>query len=152
MNPERFLRGVCLSHLSPDFDFWSDASDVGWGARLSHEVVSCLWSLEETSLSLNARELLAVERGLLLFHSSVSHSTVAVFADNSAVVAYLRNAGGTRSPALNAIAQRVIRWSELQHVRLAPQFIMGSHNVLADSLSLPNQSKGRNGLFTWKSF
>ena len=101
---------------------------------------------------LKAREFLAVERGLLLFHSSVSHSTVAVFADNSAAVAYLRNAGGTRSPTLNTIAQRILQWSELQHVRLAPQFIMGSHNVLADSPSLPNQSKGRSGLFTWKSF
>ena len=76
-----------------------------------------------------------MERGLLLFHSSVSHSTVAVFADNSAAMAYLRNAGGTRSPALNAIAQRILRWSELQHGRLAPQFIMGSHNVPANSLS-----------------
>ena len=146
------LGGVSLSHHSPDLDFWSNESDVGWGAHLGHEVVSGLWSPEETSLSVNTRELLAVERGLLLFPSSVSHSTVAVFADNSAAVAYLCNAGGTRSPALNAIAQHILRWSELQHVRLAPQFIMGSHNVLADSLSLPNQSKGRSGLFTWKSF
>ena len=59
-----------------------------------------------------------------------------MFADNSAAVAYLRKAGGTRSPTLNSIAQRILRWSELQHVRLAPQFIMGSHNVLDDSLSL----------------
>ena len=69
---------------------------------------------------LKVRELLAVERCLHLFHSSVSHSTVAMFADNSAAVAYLRNAGGTQSPPLNTIAQRFLRWSELQHVRLAP--------------------------------
>ena len=83
--------------------------------------------------------MLAVERGLLLFHSSVSHSMVAVFADNSAAVASLRNAEDTRSLALNAIARRILRWSELR-VRLAPQFIMGSHNVLADSLSLSRTS------------
>ena len=34
-----------------------------------------------------------MEWGLLLFHSSVSHSTVVVFADNSAALAYLRNTG-----------------------------------------------------------
>ena len=135
MDPERLLRGVSLSQLSPDLDFWSDASDVGWGAHLGLEVVSGLWSQEETSLSINARELLAVERGLLHFRSSVSHSTVAVFADISTAVAYLNNAGGIRSPALNSIAQHILRWSELHHVRLAPQFIMGSHNVLPDSLS-----------------
>ena len=28
MDPERLLRGVSLSQLSPDLDFWSDASDV----------------------------------------------------------------------------------------------------------------------------
>ena len=52
MNPERLLRGVSVSQLSPDLDFWSDVSDVGWGAHLGHEVVSGLWSPEETSLSL----------------------------------------------------------------------------------------------------
>ena len=49
---------------------------------------------------------------------------------------------GTRSPALNSIAQRILRWSELHHVRLAPQFIMESHNVLADSLSRLDQIQG----------
>ena len=46
---------------------------------------------------------------------------------------------GTSSPALNTIAQRILWRSELHHVRLAPQFIMERHNVLADSLSRPDQ-------------
>ena len=83
---------------------------------------------------INARELLAVERSLHHFCPSVSHATVAVFADNSMAVAYLRNAGGSRSPALNTIAQRILLWSELHHIRIAPQFITGKHNVLADFL------------------
>ena len=153
MDPERLLWGVSLSQLSPDLDFWSDASDVGWGAHLGHEVTSGLWSPEEASLSINARELLALEKGLLHFHSSVRHSMVAVFAGNSTAVAYLRNARGTLSPPLNSIAQRILRWSELRHVLLAPQFIMRSRNVLADSLSLARtRSRGQSGLSTWKSF
>ena len=120
MDPEHLLLGVSLSQLSPNLDFWSDASDVGWGAHLGPKVVSGLWSQEETSLSINARELLAVERGLLHFRSSINHSMVAVFSDNSAAVAYLRNAGGTQSPALNSIAQRILRWSELHHVAHSP--------------------------------
>ena len=46
---------------------------------------------------------------------------------------------GTRSPLLNTIAQEILRWSESLAIRLAPQFIPGSNNVLADALSCPHQ-------------
>ena len=68
-------------------------------------MTSGLWSPQERDLSINARELLAMERGLLHFAPKLSNSTVAVFADNSTVVAYLHNQDGTRSPLLNWIAQ-----------------------------------------------
>ena len=50
--------------------------------------------------------------------------------------------GGTRSPALNTIAQEILRWAESLRIRLAPQFIPGVRNVLADSLSRPHQLPG----------
>ena len=148
MDPDRFLHGVCLSQLSPNLAFWSG---VGWSAHLGPEVVSGLLSQGETSFSINTRELLAVERGLLHFRSSVSHPTVMVFADDSTAVAYLRNAGGTRSPALNSIAQRILRWSELHHVRLAP--VHHGKSQCSGRLSLSrSRSKGQSGLSIWKSF
>ena len=134
--------GIALEQGSPQLDLWSDASDVGWGARLGEEVVSGRWAPEELKFSINARELLAVERALHCFASQIRDLSVAIFADNSTAVAYLRNQGGTRSPLLNAIAQRILRWSETLPVRLTPQFIMGWHNVLADSSSRPNQVLG----------
>ena len=67
---------------------------------------------------------------------------MAVFADNSTAVSYLRNQGGTRSSFLNSIAQRILRWAEDLSVVISPQFIMGRHNVLADVLSRPNQILG----------
>ena len=54
-------------------------------------------------------------------------------------MAYLRKEGGTKSPLLNTIAQEILRWSESLAIRLAPQFIPGSNNVLADALSRPHQ-------------
>ena len=48
--------------LCTNTDFWSDASDVGWGAHLAEEVISGRWSPEEASLSISSRELLVVER------------------------------------------------------------------------------------------
>ena len=86
----RLQRGVSLAQVSPDLDFWSDASDVGWGGHLGPEVVSGLWSPDEVGVSINARELLAMEKGLLHFQSSLRGSTVAIYMDNSTAVAYLR--------------------------------------------------------------
>ena len=53
--------------------------------------------------------------------------------------AYLRKEGGTRSPLLNTLAQEILRWTESLSIRLAPQFLLGSNNVLADALSRPHQ-------------
>ena len=142
MDPDRLLREVCLSQLSPDLDFWSDASGVGWGTHLGPGVIPGLWYQEETALSINSSEWLAVERGLLHFRSSVNHSTVAVFTENSTAVAYLHNAGGhlISSPQFHCPAYP-------QRVRTPPcspgsQFIMERHNVLAGSLSLLDQIEG----------
>ena len=130
---------MSLCQVSPDLDFWSGASDVGWGAHLDQQVTSCLWASHQAALSINARELLTIQLGLLRFQSSLRGRTVAVYCDNVTAVAYLRKEGGTRSPLLNAIAQEILRWLESLSIRLAPQFIPGSNNVLADALSRLHQ-------------
>ena len=131
--------GVSLHQVSPDLHFWSDASDVGWGAHLDCQVASGLWDPRQAALSINARELLAVQLGLFQFQSALQGRTVAVFCDNTTAVAYLRKEGGTRSPLLNNLAQEILRWTESVSIRLAPQFLPGSNNVLADALSRPHQ-------------
>ena len=90
-------------------------------------------------VSINARELLAVQLGLHQFQSSLQGRTVAVFCDNTTAVACLRKEGGTRSPLLSTLAQEILRWTESFSIRLAPQFLPGSNNVLADALSRPHQ-------------
>ena len=85
----RLRQGVSLHQVSPDLDFWSNASDVGWGAHLGHLTASGLWSHVEVPLSINAKELLAVRRGLFHFQSYLVGKTVSVFCDNSTAVAYL---------------------------------------------------------------
>ena len=62
-----------------------------------------------------------------------------MYCDNSTAVSYLRKEGGTKSPFLNSLAQGILGWAESVSIRLAPQFIPGSLNVLADSLSRPHQ-------------
>ena len=135
----RLSLGLALVQISPDLYFWSDASDVGWGAHLSSLTASGLWDQDQTALSINARELLAVQEGLLHFLPSLVGKAVSIFCDNSTAVSYLRKEGGTRSPFLNSFTQGILRWADSHSICLLPQFIPGSLNVLADSLSRPHQ-------------
>ena len=54
--------------------------------------------------------------------------------------------GSTFSPvlssALNQEAQLLLRWAVSQGITIVPQFIMGSRNVVADSLSRQDQVIG----------
>ena len=122
--------------------FWSDASNHGWRATVADQFASCVWLEGEASLSINHHELLAVERGLRALCALLEGRVVAVFSDNTTAVAYLRRQGGTLSPALNVVAQRVLRWAEQLNIILMPQFVPGRNNVVADALSRPNQVLG----------
>ena len=44
---------MSLQQVSPDLDFWSDASDMGWGAHLGSLTASGLWDLDQSTLSIN---------------------------------------------------------------------------------------------------
>ena len=134
--------GVSLSLPVPDVSFFSDASDVGWGALVGEHHASGLWSPHQKTLSINLRELLAVQYGLKALEHLLVGLSVALFCDNTTTVAYLRRSGGTFSSTLNATAREILLWVEDRHVRLLPQFIVGSSNVTADALSRPNQVIG----------
>ena len=134
--------GVSLSLPVPDVSFFSDASDVGWGALVGEHHASGLWSPLQTALSINLRELLACQYGLLALEHLLVGLSVALFCDNTTTVAYLRRSGGTFSSTLNDTAREILLWAETNRVRLLPQFIMGSSNVTADILSRPNQVIG----------
>ena len=93
-------------------------------------------------LSINLRELLAVQYGLRALEHLLVGPSVALFCDDTTTVAYLRRSGGTFSSTLNDTAREILLWAEKHRVRLLPQFIMGSSNVTADVLSRPNQVIG----------
>ena len=131
--------GVSLSLPVPDVSFFSD---VGWGALVGEHHASGLWSPLQTALSINLRELLAVQYGLLALEHLLVGMSVALFCDKTTTVAYLRRSGGTFSSTLNNTAREILLWAETNRVRLLPQFIMGSSNVTADILSRPNQVIG----------
>ena len=100
----RLEEGISLALCSPDQMFWSDASNLGWGATVADQFASVVWLEGEVSLSINHRELLAVERGLRAPCACLEGRVVAVSSDNMTAVAYLRRQGWTLSPTLDAVA------------------------------------------------
>ena len=130
--------GVDLSLPVPDLSFCSDASDVGWGAIVGENQVSGVWTPSQRELSINLREMMAVQKGLLEFSSLLRGKTIALFCDNVTTVAYLRRSGGTRSQVLFLKAREILLWVESMKITLLPQFIQGSLNTRADLLSRPN--------------
>ena len=150
----RLEEGISLALSYPDQMFGSDASKPRLGATIADQFASGVWMEGEVSLSINQRELLAVERGLRALCHCLEGRVVAVFSDNTTAVAYLRKQGGTFSPALNAVAQRILRWVERLNIILMPQFVPGRSNVVVDALSHPNQVLGsewmlHQDVFNW---
>ena len=90
----RLEEGVSLESHRPDLMFWSDAFDQGWEATMSDQFRSGLWSEEEALYFINAKELLAVEKGLLSLLSLLRGCSVAVFCNNTTALSYLRHQGG----------------------------------------------------------
>ena len=130
--------GVDLYLLVPGLSFYSDASDVGWGAIVGENQVSGVWTPSQRELSINLREMMAVQKGLLEFGSLLRGKMIALFCDNVTTVVYLRRLGGTRSQVLFLKAREILLWVESMKISLLPQFVQGSLNTRADLLHRPN--------------
>lgn len=133
------LAGQKLIEASPDFLLYTDASTEGWGCSLLHHTTGGLWSKRDSSCHINFLELKAVRLALLHFQHLLHGRTVGLFSDNTTALAYLAHQGGTHSSTLNLEAQRILRWAESKSISIRTQFIRGSHNVVADSLSRRHQ-------------
>ena len=130
--------GVDLSLPVPDLSFYSDTSDVGWGAIVWEHQVSGVWTPSQMEFSINLREMMAVQKGLFEFSSLLRGKMIALFCDNVTTVAYLRRLGGTRSQVLFLKTREILLWVESMKITLLPQFIQGSLNTRVDLLSRPN--------------
>ena len=60
----------------PDLSFYSDESDVGWGAIIGEQQVSGVWTPGQWELSINLREMRTMQKGLLEFSSLLRGNTI----------------------------------------------------------------------------
>ena len=99
----RLSLGLSLRQVSPDLHLVRRlGSELGRPSRLSGRFQPV--GPQTDSVVYNARELLAVQLGLIQFRSPLQGRTVAVFYDYATAVTYLCKEGGTRSPLLNTLA------------------------------------------------
>ena len=82
--------------------------------------MSGVWTPSQRELSINLREMMAVQDGLLEFGSLLRGRTIALFCDIVTTVAYLRRSGGTRSQVLFLEAREILLWVESMKITLLP--------------------------------
>ncbi|VDI29195.1 Hypothetical predicted protein [Mytilus galloprovincialis] len=132
---ENVMRGLCLSPQVPSLTLFTDASTLGWGAYLEGLTISGVWSPDLLEEHINVLEMKAVLFALNHFQMSLKNQSVILATDNTTVVAYLKNQGGTHSPSLYQIARDILLLCFQLQVHLVVRHIAGHLNILADTLS-----------------
>lgn len=130
--------GVSLKRPPFSHRLFTDASNLGWRAHLESETCQGLWSVDEESLHLNVLEMRAVRLALLHFHLPPGSSVLGA-TDNTTVVAYVNNLGGTKSWTLWKETLALFEVVKTSQVTLAARYIPGKLNVIADGLSRRGQ-------------
>ena len=132
---ENVLTGVALLHPVPSLTLYTDSSLQGWGAFLEGKSVSGVWSLVQQQEHINLLEMRAVLLALQHFKTLPVSKAVVLATDNTTVVAYLQNQGGTCCHALFLLCKEILLLCLLSHIHLVVRHIPGTFNVLADCLS-----------------
>lgn len=135
MDDDNLLRGQPLGLYHPDVTLFTDASLSSWGAHADAFHASGQWTTHESSLSINALELMAVLRVLQLYGARWTGRKILVVTDNTTAVAYINNQGGTRSMTCLDVTFEIFHWVQIHDLSIRARHIPGRLNRLADLLS-----------------
>jgi hypothetical protein len=124
-----------LASPVPSLTIFTDASLLGWRAYLESQTVSGMWSSTLQKDHINLLEIREVLLALSHFKLCLESLSIVLATDNTTVVAYLKNQGGTHCYALYQLAKDVLILCSQFQIRLVVRHIPGRLSVLADSLS-----------------
>ncbi|CAG2224371.1 unnamed protein product [Mytilus edulis] len=102
-----------------------NASKLVWGAYLEGLSVSGVWT----------PEMKAILLALSYFQSLLQNKSLVLATENTTVVAYLRNQGGTHCYELYLLAREILLLCNHIHIQIEIRHVPGKLNVLADALS-----------------
>ena len=125
-----------LSPFEASFDLYCDASLSGWGCWSSNgREAFGTWSAEERGLHINVLEFLAVGFAFQCFFKSTYSCDIMIFSDNSTVVSYIKNQGGSASTHLCDLALDLWDFCKSRSIRISASHVAGVSNTRADRLS-----------------
>uniref|UniRef100_A0A2A4J4H2 Reverse transcriptase domain-containing protein n=1 Tax=Heliothis virescens TaxID=7102 RepID=A0A2A4J4H2_HELVI len=119
----------------PDIHLITDASNTGWGATLEDELISGLWTQRQKQWHINKKEMYVIYEIMSNHQSLLQNRSILIQCDNKTVVAYLKNQGGTKSPALLKLAGDILKLALHLNIEIRIEHIPGQYNVISDHLS-----------------
>lgn len=113
----------------------TDASDIGWAARLDNKNVVGTWTETQLAWHANQKEMFAVYAAILEEQLQLRNAHVLLQTDNRTVVCYINKEGGTKSMKLLTQTQQLLKTLDELNIHLQAQYFPGKFNVEVDALS-----------------
>lgn len=123
-----------ISHGEPSLMLETDASTKGWGCFCKALDIKTggEWSSSEAMSHINVLELKAAFFALRSICSDRRNTHIHLLMDSMTAVAYVREQGGTKSLACNAVARQIWAWAYKKGIWLTASYISTAENVHAD--------------------
>jgi len=129
--------GKSFLNAIPDVEIYSDASDLGWGIVSPERTLKGSWNTTDRLKHINWKELMTV--WILVKQKKWQGRTILLHCDNKTVVAYLNKFGGTVSPELSKLAEKIWHHCLTTGTCLMARYVPTTEN-LADQPSRALQS------------
>ena len=127
--------GKALIQRDIDLVIDSNASLEGWGACCSEQKTGGPWSQQERYMHINCIELLAATLAVKTFAKAKTAMFILLRIDNTTVVAYINNLGGTDSKELVILTRDLWMWCLERNIHIAAVHLPGVLNTIADTES-----------------
>ena len=114
----------------PTCEIFTDASLLGWGARMGSIKIGGQWAKSELC-HINLLELKAVFLAIQTLCRNTYPAHVKIRSDNSTTVACINKAGSTK-PDLHTLTVQLLSWTHSRGIHLSAAHIPGVENIDAD--------------------
>ena len=129
------MTGVLLDPPESTQTLCTDASLTGWGTFLEGRTVSGVWEDCHLEEHINLLEMRAVLLPLRHFQEVIQRQSLLIATDNTIVVVYLQNQGGTHSFSLYLLCREIMLLCDTLQTVLTVRHVPGNQNLIADALS-----------------
>jgi len=118
--------GLSWIQTPTQLDVYTDASTSGWGIVINDEWWSGQWSEADKDQHINWLELQTIFKAVKL--PQVQGKMINLMVDNTTTIAYVNRFGGTRSPALMELAERIWQHCLQTGTRLRTTYVPSPFN------------------------